>query len=309
MSGEHWAVENSWGEPFEAAPTLLDAMFAEGRPGLRLWAPPTVALDQRPSLPVHLGVFDANARIGRLALLDRAIVVAVELTTGRAHAARVDRTGGGERPVRLVPPPGFEGGLGPTSGARAAQVTRFALWNTATASPPFAPGRFRLTVIAADHVSNDVVVEVTRSMTTVDPAIVDDKEREATAHVSPPPDPAGNLPRYHFADDLLSPPVDRGVILEAGRVATARDVCTLRGAARARRPGAIVPVTLVVTGSEIPGPHVVPMRVPSFDRDAAQFAVDLLRLAPLAAAPQTYFVYAFTADGHAGPLPIAVVAG
>jgi hypothetical protein len=76
-------------------------------------------------------------------------------------------------------------------------------------------------------------------------------------------------------------------------------------------------VTLVITGSENPGPFVVPLRVPSFDRHAAgndasvtaHFAVDLFHLAPLAATPQTYFVYAFTAGGHAGPSPIAVVAG
>jgi hypothetical protein len=75
-------------------------------------------------------------------------------------------------------------------------------------------------------------------------------------------------------------------------------------------------VTLVVTGTETPGPFVVAMRVPSFDREeaartsgfTAHFAVDLFRLAPLAASPQTYFVYAFGADGRAGPLPIAVAA-
>jgi hypothetical protein len=170
-------------------------------------------------------------------------------------------------------------------------------------------------------VSAGAIVDVARSSTTIDPAV-----RDATppAQVWPAPDPAGGLPRYHAGSGDPSPPSGPGVVLAAERVVHVRDgaTCPLHGAVRAvprdthrAKHGAVVPVTLVVTGTESPGPFVVPLRVPSFDTGAAagaevtaHFAVDLFRLAPIAAAPQTYFVHAFTADGHAAAKTIAVVA-
>jgi hypothetical protein len=313
------AEDDFWGPPLQAAPRLLDELLDRSSGALRLWAPTLVPLDARKSLPVYVGAVGEVAELERLALLDRMVVVAVDVTRGEARAVRPGRSGGREGPPRLVPPPGFEGGLGAGSGARAARVTRCGLWESTPAST-WPPGRYRLTALAADRASNDALVEVTRSPSTVDP--VAEAARAADgAQAWPVPDPGGGLPRYDAVEGGLAPPLAAGVVVSAERVVTREPgaACVLYGAVRVRPPEAaqagrtpLIPVTLVITGSETPGPFVVPMRVPSFHRDAAgptaRFAVDLLRLAPLAASPQTYFVYAFTADGHDGPLPVAIVA-
>jgi hypothetical protein len=311
---EPLAEDAFWGTPLEAAPALLDELLDRDEHGLRLWAPTSVPLDTRSSLPIHVGVVGPIAELQRLALVERTIVVAVDVATGATSAVR---TGGSGGPARLAPPPGFEGGLGAGSGARAARVVRFPLW---AASSAWSPGRYRLTAIAGDRTSNDVLVDVVRSPSTADPAVWEARSASAL-QAWPPPDPAGGLPRYHAQDWSLPAPSGVGVLLHAERIVRPGPgaTCALEGAVRARPlgpNGSVLPVTLVVTGTETPGPWIVPMRVPSFDRDAASrdagltahFAVDLLRLAPLADAPQTYFVYAFLADGHTGAQPVAVVA-
>ncbi len=320
LSEDRLSDEDSWGTPLQGAPRLLQELLDRPDPGLRLWAPALVALDARRSLPIHAGILGETIEVERLGFLDRTIVVAVDVATGRTQAIRVGKSGGRET---LAPPPGFEGGLGPTVGARAAQVARFVLWDSST-SVPWPAGHYRLTAVAANQASNDVLVELTRSTKTVDPA-VHGAGAEPGLQVWPHPDPAGGLPRYDAKGSALTPPAEPGVVLAAERVATVRAgaTCPLHGAVRARRReayrarhGAVIPVTLVITGTETAGPFVVPLCIPSFDRDAgaddagltAHFAVDLFRLVELAASPQTYLVYAFTADGRTGPHPIAVVA-
>ena len=321
LSEDRLSEEESWGTPLQASPRLLHDLLGRSERGMRLWAPSLVALDARRSLPVHAGVVGDPVEVDRLGLLERTIVVAVDVATGRTQALRVGKSSGRET---LAPAPGFEGGLGPTTGVLAAQVARFVLWDT-SASAAWRAGHYRLTALAANHASNDVLVELIRSTKTVDPAVRDGHGLEGALQVWPQPDPAGGLPRYDAAGSSVSPPSEPGVVLATERVATVRAgaTCPLHGAVRAARRdvyrarhGAVIPVTLVITGTETAGPLVVPLCIPSFDRDdgsgdtglTARFAVDLFRLAELTASPQTYLVYAFTADGHTGPHPIAVVA-
>jgi hypothetical protein len=314
LAAEPHTDEAFWGTPLEAAPRLLDELLGAHHRGMRLWAPASVSLDTRSSLPVEVGVVGPSHELDRLAFVERSIVVAVDLATGAASAVRTAGTGG---PARLVPPPGFEGGLGRASGAQAARVARVRLWEGSDGSTAWTPGRYRLTALAADWISNDLVVEVARSSSTIDPAV---QEARAASPLQawPPPDPAGGLPRYDSRGWSVATPAVAGVSLRAERIVRVGESATLEGAVRALplASGPVVPVTLVVTGTETVGPWLVPMRVPSFDgagsrsvgEITAHFAVDLLRLAPLAASPQTYFVYAFTADGRGGPEPVAVVA-
>jgi hypothetical protein len=317
MSSQSLAEAAIQGMPLQSAPELLDDLLLRPAGALHLWAPATVGLDERTSLQVVVGITGTVAELARFAFLERAFVVAVDLATGTPHTARL---AGGGGLTRLAPTPGFEGGLGTTTGAHCAQVARCPLWDATV--PAWPPGRYRLTAVAADRVSNDAIVEVARSMSTIDPAVLQAEAASSMPSVWPHPDPEGGLPRYAAHDWSLPLPADPGVHLHAERVVRAGpgDAVQLEGAVRARALdayrvlfGALVPVTLVITGSEAPGPLVVPMRVPSFDRRVAsgeagltaRFAVDLLRLAPLAAA-QTYFVHAFTADAHGGPQAIAV---
>jgi hypothetical protein len=325
MPGETQLAEDDfWGPPLQAAPRLLEELLGQPEPGLRLWAPAFVALDRQRPVHVHLGAVGTAAELGRLALLERATLIVVDLATGHTTASRVAGSGGRPAPTRLAPPPGFEGGLGPSSQARAAQTARCLLWTSAPST-----GSYRVTAIAADRASNDVTLDVGRSGSTVDPAVSSassGREPASAPQVWPPPDPTGGLPRYDAIEGSLAPPPGTGIVVSAARVAQTSDgaECVLQGALRAApravlqaRHGALIPVTLVIVGSESPGPLVVPMHVPSFDREeearetgrTARFAVDLFRLAPLTESPQTYFVYAFTADGRSACHPVAVVAG
>jgi len=79
---------------------------------------------------------------------------------------------------------------------------------------------------------------------------------------------------------------------------------------------AIVPITLVLTGSDRPAPVVLPLKLPSYDpvdrnADSAivsgYFAIDLCKLSDIAAIEQTVFIYAFSGEVMVGPVPIALV--
>ncbi|HEY3820074.1 MAG TPA: hypothetical protein VGL81_23070 [Polyangiaceae bacterium] len=301
--------------PLADTDSLLDTLLEGARPMLDLWAPGFVALDrsERPSLAV--GAAGRADELARLMLERRAFVVAIDVERGGARtigAAAHDGASG-----RLLPALGYEGGLGPERGPRGAQVARFAMWDR---QAPWPPGTYALVAVAADRVSPRVETVLGRATSTVDPAA--DLVGPESLRVWPPPDPAGNLPHYHPLDQSPAVPAEPGIALVAARVASA-GTAVVHGAFRVRlRPrwivpyGAVVPITLVLTGSEDPAPFVLPLRLPSFDRvDAAgtpstvtgRFALDLLQLAPLAAArAQTWFLHAFSSEASAGPLPIAV---
>ncbi len=78
------------------------------------------------------------------------------------------------------------------------------------------------------------------------------------------------------------------------------------------RPAAIVPISLVIIGTELAGPFKLDLRVPSYDalgpeatEASGSFTVDLLPNLPV---PQTYFLYAFSGEQMAGPVTLATVA-
>jgi hypothetical protein len=80
------------------------------------------------------------------------------------------------------------------------------------------------------------------------------------------------------------------------------------------RPTAIVPITLVCLGTVGNAPSVLRLRVPSFDKVAAegdaitgQFAIDLLADKNLAARPQTFSIYGFAGEPMTGPHTFATV--
>jgi hypothetical protein len=90
---------------------------------------------------------------------------------------------------------------------------------------------------------------------------------------------------------------------------------TPAGAAIAQ-PTAIVPITLLVTGSKDAGPILIRLRVPSYDpfdekKESAEitgcFALDLLADSAMFDEAQTLFVYAFAGPELAGPVLIGLV--
>ncbi|MGD0529238.1 MAG: hypothetical protein ABSE49_29130 [Polyangiaceae bacterium] len=303
--------------PLAGASALLDGLLEAGDAALRLWAPAFVALDRGEVPWLTVGAAGRPDELARLALDRRAFVVAVDVRGGAARVVRGAVREGAS--PRLPATPGFEGGLGPAPGPREAMVAGFAMWDRRA---PWPAGTYAVVAMAANRASPRAELVVGRAATTVDPAA--DSVDSESLRVWPPPDPAGNLPHYRPLPESPPVPPEPGITLVAPRVAPGGRA-VVHGSFRARlRPqwvvqyGAVVPLTLVLTGSEDPAPIVLSLRIPSFDRDASaspaptitgRFALDLMQLAPLATAPQTWFLHALTSDASAGPWPIAVTAG
>lgn len=81
-------------------------------------------------------------------------------------------------------------------------------------------------------------------------------------------------------------------------------------------PTAIVPISLVLTGTANAGPILFELRVPSYDPPdqvtntgevTGCFSLNLNALGRLTADPQTYFLYVFTHEHMVGPTAIGVV--
>jgi hypothetical protein len=300
--------------PLAGSDVLLDELLGSAGPALRLWAPGFVALDSGEAPSLAVGATGSVVELPRLMLERRAFVVALDVERGGARVVGGALREGGPR--RLPPAPGFEGGLGPAPGPRGAQVARFAMWDRRA---PWPAGTYALVAVAADRASQRVETVVGRAPSTVDVAA--ESVAPESLRVWPPPDPGGGLPHYHALDQSPAVPAEPGIAIVAPRVVRAA-TAPVYGSFRVRlRPrwlvphGATVPLTLVLTGSEDPAPVVHSLRLPSFDPvDRAnppatvtgRFALDLLQLAPLAAAPQTWFLHAFLSDAASGPSTIAV---
>jgi hypothetical protein len=311
------AGERFWDGPLAGTADVAERILAQGHTGLTLAAPEFVALDAVSTLPVVLACSADEVELRRLAIRARGVVVAVDLEAGVARARRLLA---GETVAPTAPPLGFEGGLARREPrARAVEVFRADLHDHVE----WRPGTWHLHVLAMDRRSNTCHVALGASPSTYDPAVAEHARRERARaeppQVWPTPDPHGGAPRYVSSEGTPQIPDRPAIALAAERVvrlgAGARWI--LHGSFRTIcRPhhiapnGAVVTVTLVLTGSDDPGPFAVTMRVPSFavidpkappETVTGVFAVDLLALPGMPRAPQTYAVYAFAAEATGGP--------
>ena len=127
--------------------------------------------------------------------------------------------------------------------------------------------------------------------------------------------------------------------IESRIVVTAQASCVLRGSYRLpllrhhligvdgldaeatlsnfEEPVATIPKTLLLTGSETPGPFLIAMHIPSYDELIADsvaveaigtFALDLLETEALGHhEPQIYYLYAFSDKVLAGPFKVELL--
>jgi hypothetical protein len=77
---------------------------------------------------------------------------------------------------------------------------------------------------------------------------------------------------------------------------------------------AVIPIHLVVTGSDIPGPWVLALRVPVHQplsphpaEAEGHFTVDLFQIPQFPRTPMTYFITALSGEAVSRPAPIAIV--
>ncbi len=211
---------------------------------------------------------------------------------------------------------------------------------------PWQPRRYNVAVLLREFLSNPVTVELAYDgapRAGVGSVKSSQKQEASAVHndahrIYPLVNPAGgNAPQPDYHRQELSPPIpskpgidfriDRTVRLGQGAP------CLLHGSFRlpvlsrelmepsggtSSQVTAILPITLVVTGSDVTGPWVIRLQVPSYDAAVVRgapatatgyFAFDLLQLREFPRGATTYFLSAFNGEFVAGPKPVTLVSG
>lgn len=220
---------------------------------------------------------------------------------------------------------------------------------------PREPGTWVIRLLLRERSSNAVTVRFDPEPDAYQDEAVEAFMRERAATISPtrmwPPRGDGSEGAYPaYGDEAFHAPeipAEHGLVIEAPRVflregspcvlhgsfrlfARERDVVDLdawRADTQAREqdwramtPNAVLPVTLVVTGSAFVGPRVFELALPSFDALASErtlddgtntysgcFSLDLEAIGGLMGEPQTHFIYAFAGELWARPVLVGVV--
>jgi len=163
---------------------------------------------------------------------------------------------------------------------------------------PWQPGRYLLTALLRDTVSNRVEVEL------FGPAAAPESPVQET-DVFPPPE--RNVTSYQRHPKAPGIPAEFGIALAPQRIVDLRHdwQWPLYGAFHlpAQSDG-VVPIHLLITGSDDNSLDLIHIRVPP----TGYFTVDLNQLTSMRA-PQTYFVSAFSGRFLASPVPTALIEG
>lgn len=145
-------------------------------------------------------------------------------------------------------------------------------------------------------------------------------------------------PRYAENAQAPAAPTEPGICVEVDRAVVSNERCMLRGSFRVpvlpreqvsprlheatnerrmpnvgdERAKAVVPISLVLTGSQDPGPFIITLQLPAYELDSngralGRFEIDLFELEGMPRAPTTYFLHAFHGPHAVGPLPVGIV--
>ncbi len=333
------ADDELWSDRDSYVDRIVAPLVDQGLNAERIAAPSRVPLNSRETLPVAVVRVAPARELGKHPI-DAAVVTAVDLDTG-ALSADLAFSRDNQMPMVALPlPPEFAADAGPEPGGVSSLVKT--LDARERLDVEWRPGKYLLTLLLRDHVSNRRAVELVASPSSYeDPAVKALLEQERI-RIGPPaagPRAITDDPLAHFRKraDSPAPPGDAGIVMSAPRVFVLGSTtsCVLVGAFRvplarhqivprgrtdasgnAEPYRAVVPLALLLTGSQDADPVVIPMQVPVFDEFdpsappatvTGYFAVDLLRLARAEGAAQTYFVYAFAGEVLGGPVAVAFV--
>jgi hypothetical protein len=301
--------------------------------GLLIDAPSRVFIDQRSTLPVAVYQLGKIRDLSALQFRSSGLVAVMDAASNRLLVAsgRSFQKDDDPLPRRKPKPESLpEGNMSSVESLELREVLKL----------PWKTGTLHLSAILRGQVSNRVKVELCQSPACfVDPEVVKFLEAKRARQQAPSvsPRPGKVLPTYRRQADSLPIPGQPGLELAPARVteAVGDQPWLLRGSFHLKptpeewvKPGwkdpnfyvelteaapvAVVTVWLLLVGANDGVPHVIPLRVPCWNRSAAactgQFSLDLrtVEMAPRKA--QTYFVYGFSGDNMAGPLPSALVA-
>jgi hypothetical protein len=329
--------EEYWSDPYKTLGEIETRLVRAGKEALLVGAPSKVVLGNHDTLPVIAIRTASLDRMARRVFRRKAVLTAIDLDSGAVYAymAVVKNV---REPATYDGPP-LEGMGGEAFNIDAARQLGL----------PWTPRKYLIGIVLQDQASNRVRVELKKGGDE-DPAVVEFLKNHDRNLQPPSPFPAPALqtdgadgqrkPIFPFYSAWAqSPPLPEGpgMVLVVERVIPIegnKTACVLRGSFRlairtrhfvkqapihdpAVRPHtAIVPITVMLTGSEIAAPILIPLNVPVYDAvdkkaDSAtvtgHFTVDLAKLKAITETDQTYFIYAFSGEAMAGPVPMALV--
>lgn len=315
----------------------LDAKLSEARfTGLRIAAPRLVPLGVRDTFPLvayHSATFEERRSAS---FRDQGAVVAVDLLANLTYVREpiLDKP---ERVRARVDPPTTPAPPGLISQIFVTELRERLML-------PWTKARYLVTALLRDRVSNRLVVEVDRPPGAYRDEEVErflEAQRIERAHKDPWPEPGTPYPHFHREPAHPAVPLGIGISLIADRVSVRREEGALAGSAIGRcevrgsfrlpvlphevleptpgatgpQPTALVGIGLVILGADEADPFVLRLRVPSYSVDptagqpvvTGHFALDLLAMDEMPERAQTYFLYAFSGEEMAGPVPAAIV--
>jgi hypothetical protein len=328
--------EEFWTAPYKTRDALEDRLSKARHLGLVIDAPTRVLYEHQETLPV-IGchrVTDAESRAASFD--DKAVISAVRLEDGLVRVALVEapRVLDTSDPGPPEPPPSPDAPV-------VTYATMFNVDARARLDLPWDRSTFLFTVHLAARDSNRVKVALEPPRYAFKDPALEEARTKAAAETWPAPvdpKPGATMPRYTASADSPKPPATPGLVLALPkRVSVRQRELIVQGAFRlpvrdgdlvrpnpddpaygvgVRGATAVIPITLVLRGSETKEPFVVSLRVPSLepigkDRLATgQFALDLLAASAMRhRTPQRYFVHAFSGEALAGPHELELVAG
>lgn len=340
--------EQLWGDPVAALGNSLIDRIERDWFGLEITAPAQVVLSGRDTLPV-VGLYIASLREAKTAdLRDQLLLVAFCLETQQLLAATA------YPPLEMLREP-LESDDDPGEGATGMPLHFDAFERLQI---PREPGTWIIQLIHRGQVSNRVEVKLLGDPSGYRDEAVEEYLRAQAGRVSPrrtvpaiPQTLGQTLPAFDDdATDAPEVPEEIGLCLSAPRVFLRREgaACVLRGSFRLKArtqdivdedrwpkpdksrggiydyeppvPAAVLPVTLLTTGTAAAGPRLTRLELPSFDEFdpeqsadlapstyTARFALDLEALDALMYDPQTCFIYAFAGELQSEPVLVGVV--
>lgn len=323
MSASRFGLSDAdfWSAPFKTKDAVQKRLSRDGMTGVFIDAPAKVPLDGRTSLPI-VGCFVVALRDAQRVSFDRgALVACVHLDDGRLHVARVEEPRVLDPSRRGLPPDSEDPGEG-----RAYRMFRLDA-HERLPDLPWRRGAILTTVLlrgggsTPTRVRSDLVPPPVRGW--VDPVVA------AAAAAAPPaqdlkpekvrPRAGSPLPSYAKDADSPAPPAAPGLAVTVPESGPRGGPVVVRGsfavpllphqqvtgdpAARA-----VVPVDIVLTGEETPGPFHVDLGVPIHTLPAegqpavGHFALDLLAQPAMShRKPQRYWLWVFAGEAHSGP--------
>ncbi len=316
-----------WQDPYCTRDTVVETLRSQEFVGLALDAPPAVDLDAHTTVPAVLLQGTTLVDADTLVFENETVAVAVDTVTGDVHVGTF------VEPIVLdapLVPPAAPSGEGLSYSLTATDLR-------ARLDLPWTPSTLLVTALQRDRVSNRVRVRLAPSYE--DPAVQAFLDEQRRAMPQSPVRPLPARPTPYYGPTQFNPPVPEtaGIALAPRRLAVLGDEAGALVAGSFRLPierrqvggptrhdiaaltgiySAVVPITLVLLGRRVTGPWVLRMDVPSYDalpegfdggEVTGHFVVDVCALGVVPADAQTLFVYAFSGEAMAGPVPMALV--